>query len=198
MGLSIHYSGSLRSPDLLPELIEEVKDIVEVFKWEYGICEEKFPADTFGKKSYNQNIYGIYFTIPECETISICFLSNGRMASPANLKFYGNSDNKDEQNFLYMISVKTQFAGIKMHKFIIHLFKHLNKKYFQNFKMFDEGDYWETEDEKLLESNFKKYTALLDSFSFALENQPIKPGESVEAYLKRLLNQINDRKNKRK
>ena len=43
MGLSIHYSGSLSNPDYLSEIIEEVKDIAEVFKWEYNIYEERFP-----------------------------------------------------------------------------------------------------------------------------------------------------------
>ena len=156
-----------------------------------------FPANTFGKADYNQNIYGISFTPPDCETISICFLSNGKMSSPLHLQFFGKPDIKPEQEFLYMLSVKTQFAGSELHKFIIHLFQYLNKKYFKNFKMVDEGGYWESGNEKLLELNFKKYIDLLNSFSSAIENQPIKAGETFEAYFERLLKQIHDKKEKR-
>ena len=37
MGLSIHYSGSFNNSGSLSEMIEEVKDIAEVFKWKYNI-----------------------------------------------------------------------------------------------------------------------------------------------------------------
>ena len=196
MGLSIHYSGSLSNPDYLSEIIEEVKDIAEVFKWEYNIYEERFPENTFGKTDYNQNIYGISFTIPDCETISISFLSNGKISCPLHLQFYGKTDKKPEQEFLYMLSVKTQFVGSELHKFIIHLFQYLTKKYFKDFKMIDEGGYWESGNEKILEQNFQKYTDLLNSFSSAIKNQPIKSGESFEAYFERLLKQIHDKKKK--
>ena len=33
MGLSIHYSGYIRSQSLLDPLIEEVKDICETLQW---------------------------------------------------------------------------------------------------------------------------------------------------------------------
>jgi len=32
MGLSFHYSGSFNAEASLPEMIKEVKDIVEIFK----------------------------------------------------------------------------------------------------------------------------------------------------------------------
>lgn len=165
MGLSIHYSGSFRNGASLLEMIEEVKDIADVYKWNYTIYKEHFPKDTFGKKSYNQNIYGISFTPPNCETVSISFLSNGKMSSAVNLKIFDKANDEPEREYLYILSVKTQFAGVEVHKFIIHLMRHLEKKYFQNFKLFDEGKYWETGDEKLLRQIFTCYTDLLQSVS---------------------------------
>ncbi len=91
MGLSIHYSGSFNAKTSLQEMIKEVKDIVEIYKWQYTVYEDVFPENSLGKAEYNQNIYGISFTPPECETVSLCFLSNGKMISAPNLKFYGNS-----------------------------------------------------------------------------------------------------------
>ncbi|MBC8147970.1 MAG: hypothetical protein H8E98_08320 [Bacteroidetes bacterium] len=196
MGLSIHYSGSFRKGASLSEMIEEVKDIISVYKWKYSVYEEEFPDETFSDSSYNQNIYGISFTPPGCETVSISFLSNGRMSSYPALKFFGKTENQQEQEYLYMLAVKTQYAGIEVHKLIIHLFKYLNEKYFQDFKVLDEGEYWESGDENLLQETFKRYTNLINSFTSAIENIPSNEGETLESYLKRLMSVIQNRKDK--
>jgi len=190
MGLSFHYSGSIAKPQLLPYLIEEVEEIVKVFKWKYTIFERQFPEGNYGKSDYNDEIYGICFTPPECETIFISFLSNGRMSNPHSLKLWGQSSTKQGQKFLYMLSVKTQFAGVAIHKIVIQLFSHLNKKYFVDFTMIDEGQYWETNDEELLKSTFRKYTDLLDDVTFAFENFPAQQNENLEGYLEKIFNMV--------
>jgi len=193
MGLSIHYSGSFKQSASLYKMITEVKDILEVFKWKYNIYEEEFPNDYFYEDSHNDNIYGISFTPPECETVWLCFLSNRKMSSPMHLRFYGKPSHRSEQKYLYMVSVKTQFAGVEVHKFIIDLFRYLEKQeYFETLKIIDEGKYWETGDEKLLKDNFKQNLALFNSFSFAIENIPIKNGESYENYFERLMDIIRN------
>jgi len=63
-----------------------------------------------------------------------------------------------------------------------------------DFKVIDEGQYWETGDEKLLEETFKKYTDLIDGFQSSLENNPMGPGESFEEYFARILKQLHDKK----
>lgn len=196
MGLSFHYSGRIANPASLPDLIEEVQDIAKAFNWKYFIFDRQFPENTIGKPDYNQRIYGICFTPPECETIDICFLSNGRMSSASHLQFFGKTDVQEEREYLYMLSVKTQYAGIETHKFVIQFFRHLNTKYFADFTMSDEGRYWETNDENILKATFKRYTELIDGFASALENYPIKTGEDIESYFIRLINRINDQKNR--
>jgi hypothetical protein len=194
MGLSFYYSGSFRENASLSKMVNEVKDIAEVCKWKYNIYQEEFPNDYNFENSYNQNIYGISFTPPECETVSLCFLSNRKMSSPAHLKFYGETSDKPEQEYLYMLSVKTQFAGVEIHKFIIELFRYLKKQeYFENLEIIDDGKYWETGDENLLQDIFKQNVDLLDSFSFAIESIPIKNGESYEKYFESLMNMIRNR-----
>lgn len=190
MGLSIHYSGSFKRGKSLAAMIEEVKDVAEVYNWKYNIYEDTFIEEALGKKDYTQDIYGISFTPPNCETVAIEFLSNGRMSSWTHLKFFGKNKEQAEQEYLYMLSVKTQFAGIEIHKLIIHLFKYLSKKYFTNFKLVDEGQYWETGDEKILQEIFIRYTDMLDSFSSALEIYPKKNNETFEDYFTRLMKQI--------
>jgi hypothetical protein len=107
-------------------MIEEVKDITEIYDWKYHLFEEHSLKDSLCKTEYNDKIYGISFTPLECETINLCFLSNGRMSSAMSLQFFGNSPDEDDKRFLYMLSVKTQFAGSDTHRFIVHLLKYLS------------------------------------------------------------------------
>lgn len=195
MGLSIHYSGRILRSELLPELIGEVEEIVKVYNWPYHIFKSHFRGVISGRKDdYNNEIYGISFTPPDCETIPVCFLSNGLFSDDIHLELFGKSKNIKERKYLYMLSVKTQYAGVEIHRFIIQLFRYLNKKYFADFKMIDEGNYWETNNEEVLEANFKKYNLLINSFSSAFENYPILPDENIETYVLRLLNSISRNK----
>jgi hypothetical protein len=193
MGLSIHYSGKFNKKAVLSDLIDEVKDIVETFNWEYKVHQKSFPINKLDSHSYDGEIYGISFTPPECETISISFLSNYRMSSNIHLKLYG----KSESEFLYMLSCKTQFSCPSIHKSIIQLFHHLCKRdYFEELKLIDDGEYWRSGDEGLLEQKFKENGDLIDDFSIAVEAIPVREGESFEKYFERILKKINDR-NKR-
>lgn len=198
MGLSIHYSGSFNQNAVLSDLITEVKEVAEVLEWNYTIYGTEFPTKGKEDQPYDGEIYGISFTPPNCETVSICFLSNYRMSNNVLLKFYGHSENQSQKDYLYMLSVKTQFAGPTIHKTIVELIRYLSKKnYFSEFNLVDEGEYWETCDEKLLEQKFKEYGNLIDSFSLAVETTPVKQGESYENYFKRVLKMIdkNEKKN---
>jgi len=195
MGLSIHYSGSFNPNASLQAMIEEVEDIAKIYQWSYYVFERNFPKKSFDNP-YNDEIYGIDVTPPGCETISLCFLSNGKMSSIVNLKFYCDSKNKEEQRYLYMLSTKTQYAGIEVHKIVIHLLKYLSGKYFSEFKLIDEGKYWETGDEKVLEKNFQRYNELLDTVGSALKNFPINAEETFEMYFERILKQIKLKKKK--
>ena len=197
MGLSIHYSGSFNPEASLSAMIEEVKDIADIYKWKYFVFDNTFPPDSFGRAEYTDHIYGICFTPPGCETVDLCFLSNGKMSSISHLKFFGNSQNKEYQKYLYMLSVKTQYAGVEIHKLIIHLIKYLDSKYLKDVTVNDEGHYWETGNEILLRDTFKKYTDLIENFTSSLEIYPMLPGESYEDYFKRLMIQIHDKERKK-
>jgi hypothetical protein len=198
MGLSLHYSGTFRDTASLAKMVSEIEDIVEVYKWEYNIYKEEFANENESEVLNEENIYGISFTPPECETVFMCFLSNRKMSSPANLKFYSKLRDRAEQEYLYMLSVKTQFAGVEVHKVIIALFRYLKKQdYFENLKIIDEGEYWETGDEKLLQDNFKQNCDLIEDFSFAIENISVKDDEPYEKYLERIAHMISNKNRKK-
>lgn len=194
MGLSFHYSGAFKKRASLAGMIEEVKEIAEVHKWKYSIYNSDFPKEQIGKTGYDNEIYGISFQPENCEPVWLCFLSNGRMSSPIHLEFYGNGTDKDDREYLYMLSVKTQYAGIGVHLFLMRLFKYISKKYLTRFTLSDEGNYWETEDENILKKNFKRYDNLIDNFSLAAETIPVLEGETLGKYFERLFRIIHDSK----
>lgn len=196
MGLSIHYSGSFKQEASLVRMIEEVKDIAQIYEWKYFIHNIHFPESTFGIEAYDGQLYGISLTPPDCETISLTFLSNGKMCSGFGLKCFGHSDLEKDKQYLYMLSTKTQFAGSTIHKIIIHLFKYLNKIYFQEFHLSDEGYYWESEDESILEEQFKLYTNLINEFESSIKNHPKSKTESFKDYFDRIINILDTKRNK--
>ncbi len=197
MGLSIHYSGRFKDEASLPEMIHEVKDIAKVHDWSYTVFETEFPEQTFGDDSYDDNIYGICIAPPKCEPVFLTFLSNRRMSGPTHLMHFGKSNKQEEQQYLYMLAIKTQYAGMETHKYIIQMFRYLNKKYLQDFSMTDEGKYWETGDEQLLKQIFDKYTDMIDTFSFALDNFEKHKNESLMDYLQRMFKKVHKKINKK-
>lgn len=197
MGLSIHYSGSFKKEASLKAMIEEVKDIAEIYEWKYTISENRFPENSFNNIAYDGKLYGISFTPPNSETISLTFLSNAKMCCGVRLKFFGNSENEKDKMYLYMLSSKTQYAGSTIHKIIIHLLRYLSQKYFQDFQLTDEGMYWETGDEKILKENFKAYSDLIDGVVYSIKNYPIHTTESFTAYFARILKMLELKRNKK-
>lgn len=196
MGLSFHYKGKLREPRSLKKMIEEVTDICNANKWEFMILEEDFPNNTFTIEPNRDRVYGIFFTPPKCETVDLTFLSNGKLCAFYNLELNKNLEKLEDDNYLYYLSVKTQYCGSGIHKILIPIFDYLNKNYFEDFEFTDEGQFWETRDEKLLEEIFNRYTNLIDSFGNALEMIPIQEGETIEEYLIRIAQMTHKNNNK--
>jgi hypothetical protein len=194
MGLSIHFSGRLRKAEDLPSMIEEVKDIADVYGWKYNIYNTQFPNDTFDDRLSFENIYGISFTPTNCETLSLAFLSNGTMVCPVRVLFFADTKDEVQRSYIYTVSVKTQFAGVFVHQLLIRLFKYLNDKYFEDFSLNDESYYWETDDENLMKERFKLYDNLLDNVELSVQTFPVKSGENMIAYFERLIKHLHDLK----
>ncbi len=194
MGLSIHYNGRFKNGASLTEMIDELEDISKIYNWKYHIFEREFPAQKTDDTTHDGKIYGMCFTPTNCETVSISFLSNGRMSGAMQLHLWNDAIDEKEKEYLYMLFTKTQFAGSEIHMLIIHLLKYLSPKYFSEFNMIDEGQYWETGDKELLRENFKNYTDLINGFSAALQSIPKDPEENIESYLLRLANLLKNKK----
>ncbi len=197
MGITIHYSGRFNPSVHLSELIEEVEDIAKMQGWEYHVFEREFPAANSTYRmtqshpiSKTANLHGIMLSPPHCEPVQFTFLSNGQMCSPLSLQCFGDSTDEAEQEFLYMLFTKTQFAGTEIHKFIVGLLRYLSNKYLLDFEVNDEGEYWETGDEALLKQNFEKVGTYIDVTQNMFESFPIREGETTEQYVVRLMGYI--------
>jgi len=180
MGLSINYSGSIKDCALIEPLIVEVEDICKSLGWGYHIFRQKEFATVKNDIDYTPHyLSGIMFNASEkCEPVSLCFLPNKKMTALINLLA---KDVYEEPEWIYLISTKTQFAGPDVHIAIIKLLRHVRDKYLENFKMNDEGLYWETNDEKTLLDQFERYNFVLDSFAGALSNVETRPGETADS-----------------
>jgi len=194
MGLSIYYKGNFNKNSSLEELIEEVKDIAEIQNWKYHIFDQEFPAQNTDEENWS-DLYGICFTPPGCETVDIVFNNQGKMTNLFMFFYFNNNPGTGKPENIYDIAVKTQYAGIEIHKLIIHLFKYLEKKYFTAFEMTDEGCYWETGDEIKLKERFDRYNFIVDSVAGSFNDFPKLDNENMEDYLSRILKEIAKNKN---
>lgn len=190
MGLTIHYSGIFRDDTLLKNMIDEVIDISRVYDWKYTVFNEQFPISVNPDENQKNELYGVLFTPTGSEPVHLTFLSNKRMCSIIGLHAWGSSYDEKAIEYLYLLSTKTQFAGIDTHRIIVHILKYISKKYLTNFRVLDEGKYWETGDEKLLNEIFSKYEAAFEIFDNALHNNPLSENETFEEYFARLLRQL--------
>ena len=170
--------------------------------------------------THNGNLYGIDFTPEGGEPIPICFLSNGRMSSIMQLALWGNFEKESitiieseewnengeysssveelilDQNkynqMLYSCSSKTQFAGSHIHELVIGVLRYISNTYLNDFKLTDEGQFWETSDTILLQQNFDKNGYLINSFKTKLVNEKRMPDEDVDSFIRRIVKGIRN------
>lgn len=174
MGLSIHYSGILRDKKLLGPLMEEVKEISETLDWTPHIIDDK-------------GLKGIAFAPEGSEPVFLTFDHNNRSLSPMNILVKEIYDGvRFDKELMFTTSVKTQYAGPDAHIAIIKLLKHISAKYLESFTLSDEGNYWETGDEKILYAQFKKYEEALNFVQKSLQDFTAVPGETASSLAERI------------
>ncbi len=184
MGLSIHYSGTIASEDLLNKLIDEVADISKTLEWKTYVFDG----------NNEDGLKGISFAAPGSEPVFLSFLPGGCACSPLNLMTREMYDGVQfDKELMFTASTKTQYAGADAHIAIIKLLKYISGKYMKDFQLSDEGNYWETGNENILYDQFKKYNFYVDSVSDALTGLPGIPGESPENLTDRIEKILNEK-----
>lgn len=187
MGLSIHYSGTLRDKSIIDELVSETSDICNSLAWDYHILDH--PNE--------DQLKGIIFSPPGSEPVVLTCLPSGRLCSPFNLvnkEMYGT--NGLDADLIYTSSTKTQYAGADTHQALVNLLRYLKEKYFSAFELEDEGMYWETGDRGVLLSQFARYDYLLDTVTNALGEMNSIEKESIASLAERIEQMLRDRLDK--
>jgi hypothetical protein len=184
MGLTIHYSGTLRNPELLPSLIREAVDVAESMKWAYEFIH---PAPGIP-------ISGVIVAPEGSEPLWLTFHRDGFMCNPVLFEYVlekeGQEIPADAEQWLF---TKTQYAGVEAHIALIHFIRHISQKYFDRFELHDESRYWETSDEALCREIFGKYDEMMDMVGAALDEMEIDPDESQESVIAKIEKMLTER-----
>jgi hypothetical protein len=147
MSISIHLSGRLKEFSLLPELLSDVAATCEAGGWEYDLVHASDPYP----------LEGIWFMPTGCDTISLTFTSDGKICH-ASMPSGGIPD-EDGNYIVLAYSSSAGIQGIKAaaHLSLVQLFRKLKEKYFSEFQLIDEGNYWETQNDDELLKHFEEY-----------------------------------------
>lgn len=172
MGLTIHYSGKLRNPAILPSLIEEAADISQTMQWPYEVID----------KTPDVPVGGILIAPEGSEPLWLTFHEEGFMCNPMLYAYVQEVEGKGiPQEAEQWLFTKTQYAGVEVHMALIRLMRHLSQKYFEKFEVHDESQYWETNDEDLCRKRFGEYNLIIGMVGDALESLKIDPTETSES-----------------
>lgn len=153
MGISIHFSGVIE-PDRVDALCEELADIAESAGF-----QESVRVDDDEKR-----LKGIVLRpASDMESIPFLFDSEGRMHALGDL-IAGWDDFP-----ILSIAVKTQFAALTEHIWLVGLLRYVKRKYIPHLKVTDEGGYWETNDPEELKRRIDKLGAIIKGLGSVLE-----------------------------
>jgi hypothetical protein len=87
----------------------------------------------------------------------------------------------DDLELTYMNFIKTQFAPVEIHIAVIKLLKYIQQKYISNLDVYDECQYWQTGDEKILKRKIDFLNSVMDQLEDVLNTIEIEKGSSAES-----------------
>jgi len=177
MGITIHYSGKLDDPRVLPDLLTAARHFCFQRKWKYidvddrilGTVERWIPSDDEQVRTKESPIDNTMRGIiiqphPESESVFLTFNQDGElcfyMPEPEPGHFWENK----------LLFTKTQFAPLDVHISICELLRLVRDKYFPSLRVVDEGEYWDTRDPARLAQNFGKLNEIMDQVANALQD----------------------------
>ncbi len=224
MGLSFHYKGNLKNADSLPALIIEVEDICHVLNWKYDVFNTKYPRNAFISPINNED-FGIIFTPPSCDVVSLAFDGEGKIYLPwmkdilkknkdgeikvitiqLNLDEKGSepvisesNDDFDTGKLMYQVHVKTQFAGSEIHVKVLELLRYLSAKYLENFELIDESNYYESGNIAVLDDKMNSISEFLEKFQDMLGHEKINSPKDFMKLIKKLSREIKNQNDNNK
>ncbi len=215
MGVTLHYRGKLKSPDLVAEITNEVMDICETNNWKYELFDEsRFYKHKPGDNQLMQHLdelmdddldpvllsqrklpdiglRGIMFNPhPDSEPIALLFNEKGVL----NNIFTALFPEVQGKQALPWSFTKTQFAGPEIHAQIVHLLVYLGNKYFKKFKMEDDGGYYPDNNKEALMSRMGVINNAIGTLEDIFENSNFEgsPEEVIEQIQDALTRSLKD------
>lgn len=166
MGITIHYSGTLDDPRVLPDLLTAARHFCFQRKWKYVDVDDRIIGKLDDGTTIDDVLRGVIVQPhPKSESVWLTFNQRGELC------FYHAESKpgcywKQEGGF-----TKTQFAPLDVHISVCELLALVRDKYFPSLRVVDEGEYWETRDPARLAQNLGELNALMDQLADALDKQ---------------------------
>ena len=161
MGLTIFYSGKLRSPILLDALVKEASDACMYVGWPFSYL----------KRSNIMPMKGIIINPQGSEPIMLSFIEDGTLADPHRFMLWEDPQslevNLDEDGICF---TKTQYAGADAHMAIIKFLRYISEKFFSSFRLEDESGYWNQNDDEACRKRFGEPSLITDSHENVLNS----------------------------
>ena len=184
MGLTIHYSGKLRKPSDLHLLIREAIDNADSMHWNHQYIPSlpDIPVE------------GVLITPEGSEPLWLTFHRDGFMCNPLLYSFVLQAEGRGiPADAVQGLFTKTQYAGVETHMALIKLLRYLSRKYFDRFELYDESNYWETDDESICRQRFGEYDKILNLVGNALDEIDFDAKESPENIVRKIERMLEDR-----
>ncbi len=174
MGVSIHYKGRLDDMVLLPVLCDEIRDIADSMNVSAILLDDDWsqvPDATLtagGRIEGHLGLKGIQIT-PHADagSLALFFDKDGYLRCPMTMLSILDGTLHPQEAWL---SIKTQFAGVDTHVWVIGLLKYIKKHYISDLEVSDEGEYWETGDRQTLGNHITLLDGKLAEISTAIES----------------------------
>jgi hypothetical protein len=158
-----------------------MEDIAKSMGWKHSV----FDFDLKDKEPIKGIIIQPH---PKSESLQFITDQQGNLRNAFAMEFAVN-----DQELTYLNFIKTQFAPVEIHIAVIKLLKYIQKKYISNLDVYDEGDYWQTGDEKILKGKIdflngaiNQLTDVLNSIEFDKDSSPESIVDKIEEVLKNM------------
>jgi hypothetical protein len=181
MGVTIHYKGKLNSSVNIDSFCEEMEDIAKSMGWKHSV----FDFDVKDKEPLKGIIIQPH---PKSESLQLITDQQGNLRNAFAIEFAG-----EDSELTYLNFIKTQFAPVENHIAVIKLLKYIQQKYISNLDVYDEGEYWQTGDEKILKEKIdflngaiNQLSEVLNSIEFEKDSSSESIADKIEEILKNM------------
>ncbi len=202
MGVTIHYRGSIDEPERIRDLQRELADIAKSMGWDHSLLDDDWAVPPDAVLVHEQGsatikghlgLKGIAI-LPggDGEALSFFVDAAGRLRSIMGMILQCEGRTTPGNAW---VSVKTQFLSPDIHVWIVGLLKYLQKRYFSDLRVNDEGSFWETGDRTALEAKMRLLNDKMDELAMGLKTESLGDlsGLSAEDIASRIEDFLKDR-----